>query len=306
MTVHTDTPDLSTQSAEDIAAAYRSLPVEGAGKCLARKIVFGGVRHSGLMRLHEKVRSWTREPFMTIVLFHRVTDAIPADALTVGLKWFREFCDLMKRSYYVVPLDEIYKTLNEGGKPAARTIAITFDDCYHDNLRAAELLAEHGLPATFFVPSGFVGRVGPMPWDMHLPPMNNLTWEDLRRIVGLGHGIGSHTVTHPDLSQLTVEQTREELLHSKKTLEDNLGQRVRYFAYPFGGTGNFRAEQLPLVYEAGYEGCVSAEQGFVEMNMKGQVLPRVPMPPYQSMTQLEMRLTRCLEWARAFKRATSG
>ena len=45
-------------------------------------------------------------------------------------------------------------------------MAITFDDCYRDNLFAARVLAEHGLPATFFIPTKYVGTDQVFPWDL--------------------------------------------------------------------------------------------------------------------------------------------
>ena len=45
------------------------------------------------------------------------------------------------------------------GRLPRRAVAVTFDDCYRDYLAAARVLAEHGLPACFFIPTGYVGTV---------------------------------------------------------------------------------------------------------------------------------------------------
>jgi len=71
--------------------------------------------------------------------------------------------------------------------PARRTVAITFDDCYRDNLAAARVLAEHGLPATFFISDEYVGTDHVFPWDADLKKMPNLSWKDVHEMQQLGH-----------------------------------------------------------------------------------------------------------------------
>jgi hypothetical protein len=63
---------------------------EGPAKRAAKALILGAYKHLGLMRLQETVRASTRPPYMTILLFHRVTDQISPDGLTVGTSWFRD------------------------------------------------------------------------------------------------------------------------------------------------------------------------------------------------------------------------
>ena len=97
-------------------------------------------------------------------------------------------------------------------------------------------------------------------------------------------------------------ETRRELIESKKTLEDQTGRPVRWFAYPFGGRQNFRPERLPLVYEAGYEACFSGFGGFVYPRKAEPVVPREPVPCFRSLLNLELHLAGCLDWVYAVKR----
>ncbi len=281
---------------------YPAPPTEGAFKRASKTFILGAYKRLGLMRLQEAVRARLQPPHMTILLFHRVTDQISPDGLTVGTDWFRDFCRLMKAQYHVVSLGELNRHLQSGQKPPRRTLAITFDDCYADNLNAARILHEHGLPATFFVPTQYVDTPLRFPWDHHLPAMPNLTWNDLRQMAAWGHEIGSHTVSHADLAKLDDAETLRELVESRTKLEAEIGRPVTWFAFPFGGRENFRVEQVPLVRQAGYVGCVSAVGGVVEMNMLGHVLPREAVPYFRNLTQLELHINRCLDWVYRFKR----
>jgi hypothetical protein len=57
-----------------------------------------------------------------------------------------------------------------------------------------------------------------------------------------GMVIGSHTVSHPVLSRLTVEQQSEEIQRSFKWLDDTLQLPVKTFCYPYGGSHSFTNE----------------------------------------------------------------
>ena len=94
-------------------------------------------KYSGAMRVQEALARHRRGPFMAVLLFHRVTDAIPEDGLTVGTARFRRICRLLRRSFNVVPLADIFRLARSGEPIRRRTVAVTFDDCYRDNLPAA-------------------------------------------------------------------------------------------------------------------------------------------------------------------------
>jgi len=234
---------------------------------------------------------------MAILLFHRVTDLVPEDGLTVSPSHFRAICRMLRREFHVVSLAEVFRLVRAGKRPPPRTVAITFDDSYRDNLDAARVLAEHGLPATFFLPTAYLGTERVYDWDRHLPVrLPNLTWDDAAEMATLGFDIGSHSVTHPNMATLSDEDARRELVESKKQLELRLGRPVRWFAYPFGDPEHFRPEQLALVYEAGYEGCVSAHHGFIDHGGDYAILPREPAVMFGNVLSLEMHLRGCLRW----------
>jgi peptidoglycan/xylan/chitin deacetylase (PgdA/CDA1 family) len=274
-------------------------------KTVTRAVLCGTYKWTGLMRAHEAVARLAGQQFMTILLFHRVTDAIPEDVLTVSTERFRRICRMLQQGFRVVPLGEVFRIFRSGEPMPGRTVAVTFDDSYADDLTAARILAEHGLPATFFVPTAFIGTDRVFDWDSTLPRLPNLSWEDLRSMIRLGHEIGSHTVTHANLGVVGAEQARVELFASRTILQEQLGVPVRWFAYPFGGPRHLLPEYVPLIREAGYEGAVSAYGGFVERrsggNPDGMTLPREEVSSFHSIAHLEMFLAGCLHWLYALK-----
>ena len=265
-------------------------------KTIAKSALCAVYKYSGLLRAQEALARRAGRSFMVILLYHRVTDAIPEDGLTVSTARFRRQCRMLRRSFNVVPLAEIFRLARSDEPIPRRTLAITFDDCYRDNLPAAQVLAEHGLPACFFIPSGHVGTDHVFPWDRDLPRMANLSWDDVRAMAALGHEIGSHTVTHANLGSVSLEEAQRELVASKQTIEQQLDRAVRWFAFPFGGPEHCPMQRLPLVEEAGYEGCVSAHGGFVHAEPGSFLLPREAVPYFKSVLHLELYMSGGLDW----------
>jgi len=94
---------------------------------------------------------------LSILIFHRVLpepDPIYPDEIHV--RRFYEVCGWLKSWFNILPLDAAIAHLKEGTLPA-RAACITFDDGYADNHDVAlPILQRHGLPATFFIATGFL------------------------------------------------------------------------------------------------------------------------------------------------------
>jgi len=90
-----------------------------------------------------------------------------------------------------------------------------------------------------------------------------MTASELRELSASGLvDIGSHTITHRRLAQLSEEEQRDEILGSKRNLEQVLDRPVETFAYPFGWEGTDYSEvSQRLVREAGYT-CACAVNPF--------------------------------------------
>ncbi len=94
---------------------------------------------------------------LSVLIFHRVHAR--TDELFPGepdARRFDELCGWLKDWFHVLPADEAVKRLAAGRLPR-RAACITFDDGYADNHDVAlPILARHGLPAAFFIATGFL------------------------------------------------------------------------------------------------------------------------------------------------------
>jgi glycosyltransferase involved in cell wall biosynthesis/peptidoglycan/xylan/chitin deacetylase (PgdA/CDA1 family) len=127
--------------------------------------------------------------------------------------------------------------------PARRTLAVTFDDAYTSiHTYAAPILARLGIPATVFVPTEFASSGRPLLWpgidqwdgsdqvDQLLP----MSWDTLRELADAGWEIGSHTRTHPRLTELDDDHLDLELAGSREACSRELGRPCDSIAYPYG------------------------------------------------------------------------
>jgi len=102
--------------------------------------------------------------------------------------------------------------------------------------------------------------------QLRVPPRLNLpnvmlSWDEVCRMSKYGIGFGAHTVTHPVLAGLSRERLEDEVLGSKKSVENRLQHRVRHFAYPFGKPFDIGPEAKRLVRAAGFETAVTTVPG---------------------------------------------
>ena len=85
-----------------------------------------------------------------------------------------------------------------------------------------------------------------------------LTWQHIEQMDPSLIDIGSHTVSHCILDRISVDEARQELINSKKTIEERLQKEVRHFCYP---NGNFNSEIIELVKKAGYQSACTTIGG---------------------------------------------
>lgn len=80
-----------------------------------------------------------------------------------------------------------------------------------------------------------------------------MSWEQARGLARRGFELGSHTVTHPLLSQVDPDQLQREVEQSRATIQANTGARCIAIAYPNGRPADYNAQVLNAVERAGYE-----------------------------------------------------
>jgi peptidoglycan/xylan/chitin deacetylase (PgdA/CDA1 family) len=105
-----------------------------------------------------------------------------------------------------------------------------------------------------------------------------MTWDEIRTLnADPLASIGAHTLNHFNLLKLDEAEAKHEIEQSKKRIEEELGEPVRSFAYPYGNTDAAGPREFRLAAEAGFAVSVTTRHGLVfEGHAQHlQALPRV-------------------------------
>jgi peptidoglycan/xylan/chitin deacetylase (PgdA/CDA1 family) len=159
-------------------------------------------------------------------------------------------------------LDEFLRWLANDGALGDDGFLLTFDDGFRGVYEhAAPLLAEFGWPATMFLVSAFVGGVDA--WTTRDDPARRthplLGRGEITSLARQGFAFHSHSRHHEDLTTLADDALRDELVGSRRELEDLLGTTVTSLAYPYGRCDDRVVEATRA---AGYTTAFSVQPGF--------------------------------------------
>jgi peptidoglycan/xylan/chitin deacetylase (PgdA/CDA1 family) len=197
---------------------------------------------------------------LLILAYHRVFPD-PRGALAVTPENFElQLRSFLKKGYHALPLKDVFFNYLKDGKPIPKkTLVITFDDGYKDNYTyAMPILKKLNVPATVFLAADYIGRDVTFPWDNADPDLKNvtmssmdhpLTWEQVKDLQKAGIEFGSHTMTHPKLTHISLHDAWDELYRSKQLIEQKLGVPVYSFCAPHG---YLNAALVKLSEKAGY------------------------------------------------------
>jgi peptidoglycan/xylan/chitin deacetylase (PgdA/CDA1 family) len=197
-----------------------------------------------------------------VLLYHSISDRPPpyVARFAVPPRDFEQHLELVATGDRTPLTVAAFVDVLRGRTPLPpRSLLITFDDGVADFADTAlPALRRFGLPATLYVPTGLLRG---SPQRVRLASVGDalLEWSQLAELDGAGVEIGAHSHTHPHLDTLGTRAARDEIERSKALLEDELGHRVRTFAYPNGYSS---ARVRRLVAAAGYDGACAVKHAF--------------------------------------------
>jgi peptidoglycan/xylan/chitin deacetylase (PgdA/CDA1 family) len=170
-----------------------------------------------------------------------------------------------------VSLDDAVEILGSDSPPKGRYFCVTFDDGFKNCIdNAVPILLDHGATAAFFLPTRFIGTSFEKDgetiasfFDGSDLAVEFLSWDDCRAMARAGMTIGSHTVSHVRLIELTEARVEDELRASKDTIERQLAVPCRHFCCPWGRFGiDYRPDREPTIARRlGYQSFLSTRRG---------------------------------------------
>jgi peptidoglycan/xylan/chitin deacetylase (PgdA/CDA1 family) len=105
-----------------------------------------------------------------------------------------------------------------------------------------------------------------------------ITWKQIVEMSNNGIEFGAHTISHPNLCKIDIDEAKKEILLSKTIIEDNINKRANGFAIPFGYSQHYNREVINCIKNAGFLYVCSADSGYISSNDNVYALKRISMP----------------------------
>jgi peptidoglycan/xylan/chitin deacetylase (PgdA/CDA1 family) len=203
----------------------------------------GGLRRNGIQTI----------PILT---YHRFSNecssplCVPSNIFDDQMKY------LKKNDFHVISPEQLLAFLDYQEGLPKKSVLITMDDGYRSAYEIAyPILKKYGFTATVFIYTNFVG-VSKMA----------ITWDQLKELKANGFSIGSHTISHSDLTLREDGETDadwmaridKELHGSKQILDKKLNQDTIVLAYPYG---KYDERSIKIAQKAGYKMAMSVQRG---------------------------------------------
>lgn len=253
-----------------------------------------------------------------ILMYHSVSDQLddhlhPYFRTVTSQECFeQQMRFLSERGYQALTLSEAVHVLQNQEIPTpANTsaasgqqhlkVVITFDDGLRDFYSAAfPIIEKFGFKATVFLTSAMIDNT-------FLTGNECLRKSEIKELAAKGIEFGSHTVSHPQLQNLSCEEIVHELANSKKHIEEVLGHTMTLFSYPYRfpeGDTNFTKMLRNILLEQGYSIGVTTIIGRTKSSDNPLFLKRLPVNDCDDMPFFQAKLEGGYDWLHGFQLAS--
>lgn len=208
-----------------------------------------------------------RAAFPVVLMYHDIkaeplnTFDVTRDDFSAQLDWLRE------KGYRTLSLEDFVSGVKKQSFPE-KSVLITFDDGYEGiYLYAAPELRKRNMHATFFIITETIDKALEGYPYITMKQLTELAEEPL-------FSIGSHTMRHPFLTRLSLQEQIEELTRSKTNLETLTGRPVLALAYPYG---DYDASVIAALKESGYQAGFAVNDRGMANEPARYSIPRIYM-----------------------------
>ncbi len=175
---------------------------------------------------------------LPVLLYHSIGEAadVRFARWVVSLQSFAEQMDLLAaEGYRTLTASAAAERLRDRPQRSGKhAVAISFDDGFADfHALAWPQLCRHGLTATVYVTTGYVGSTSRWLDDVGEGERPMLSWDQIAELSDAGVEIGAHSETHVQLDTVSRARASREIERSRDALAAVVGP-VASFAYPYG------------------------------------------------------------------------
>jgi peptidoglycan/xylan/chitin deacetylase (PgdA/CDA1 family) len=225
--------------------------------------------------------------FQPLVLcYHAVSESWPHLLAVTPQAFERQLRSLLLRGYRPV-------TAAEAVSGDSKVFHVTFDDAFTSIANALPTLARLAVPATVFACPSYADDGRPLAVPelaaeaaAYPDELATMPWDELRDLSSRNIEIGSHTLSHAHLTQLSAAELDDELRESRERIEAELGRPCPFVAYPYGDDDD-RVHRAARA--AGYEAGFAAPGRLVPPSV--HALPRVGVFRQDGIVRMTLKTT---------------
>jgi peptidoglycan/xylan/chitin deacetylase (PgdA/CDA1 family) len=227
--------------------------------------------------INRKLKSLILRPFISAVPAKKGLVVLTLhNLLPDEYHWFEFLLSSLKETYEFVNPEELNCTQLATNK---LKILLTFDDGFYSSFDVTQkYLQKYKIKAIFFITEDFInldaesslGFANKSFFPKSLVDYDNklnylpMNWDEIMQLKAQGHTIGAHTAKHPVLSEIKNEGILfDEIVSSSDRLEERIGEKVDFFAFPFGTPQSVNKQALKLA---------SKRFKFIFSNVRGSVI----------------------------------
>ena len=197
-----------------------------------------------------------------VFMYHKFgVSKYPSTSVTID-QFDDHLKELSKTKYSVEPVEFIIDTIINDGDLPENTIGISIDDADKSFYEVGwPKFREMGFPVTLFVNTSTI----------HENNKNYLNWDQIRELVNEGVSIGAHSHSHYHMSDLSIEEVRDEIEISNNIFLKELGSIPPLFAFPYGEANE---EIINLLKEYKFKVAFGQHSGVINETSNLYYLPR--------------------------------
>lgn len=208
---------------------------------------------------------------ISVLMYHSV--AYNKIFFTVKPEDFKkQMAYFVEKKYSVIPLAKLAGMIKNKEKIPPKTLVLTFDDGFEDNyFNVFPVLKKYNFSATVFSATDFIGKEQKNESTGIL--FKTLNWVKIKEMHDSGLvDFEPHGCSHSELTRLSLDQARKEILNSRKTIEETLRKKCDFFAYP---RGKYNKEIINILKENGFLAALTVDSGRAGHDSELLKLPRM-------------------------------
>ncbi len=197
-----------------------------------------------------------------VFMYHKFgIDKYPTTSVTLD-QFDSHLKEFSKDNYSLKSIEFIIDTIINDGELPENTIGISIDDADKSFYEVGwPMFKENNIPVTLFVNTSTI----------HKNNKNYLNWDQIRELKTEGVSIGAHSHSHYHMSDLTIEEVRNEIEISNNIFLKELGEIPSLFAFPYGETND---KIINLLKEYKFKVAFGQHSGVINETSNFYYLPR--------------------------------